>query len=126
MWRVDGESDSEDELPEDHEDYLDQNCARVSWLRSGPQMESLDTLMVVDRPHIAGDVVASADAPLGQVDPPTLFSPHDTLALSVHPQYCRSTAMVLPWYCRSTLGSLAAANVPHSDVLPKPVICSSG
>ncbi len=64
MWRVAGDTDSEDEESEyeSEEAHLPAGQASVSWLRRGETAnEDVARLRVLDRQLMLGDVVARAD-----------------------------------------------------------------
>ena len=70
MWRVAGDTESEDE--EDESEYEDAHLpagqASVSWLRRAVTAnEDMARLRVLDRQVVMGDVVARAEGDAGQV-----------------------------------------------------------
>ena len=70
MWRVAGDTDSDDDESEyeSEEAHLPAGQASVSWLRRGETAnEDVARLRVLDRQLILGDVVARADGDSGQV-----------------------------------------------------------
>ena len=73
MWRVAGDTDSDDDESEyESEDaHLSAGQASVSWLRRAETAkEDLARLRVLDRQLVLGDVVARVEGDSGQVRPP--------------------------------------------------------
>uniref|UniRef100_A0A7S3NKX8 UBC core domain-containing protein n=1 Tax=Aureoumbra lagunensis TaxID=44058 RepID=A0A7S3NKX8_9STRA len=61
-----GEEDDESESDEEEKDELDPGTARVQWLeRYEPTIEKTKDLIVLDRPLVAGDIVARRHDPTG-------------------------------------------------------------